>query len=57
MCLWAFLQDIFVWREWLSVEFPDWQLGEVQLHCGIISICIFEISGGYDIFLSGDKGQ
>lgn len=45
-----------MWREQLSVEFLDWQLGEVQLHCGIISICIFETSGGYDMFIPGDKG-
>ena len=44
-------------NEQLSVEFPEWQLGEVQLQCGIISICIFETSGGCDIFVPGDKGS
>lgn len=56
MCLWAFLQVIFVWHVQLSVEFPDWQLGEVQLCYAIISICIFETSGGCDGFVPGDKG-
>lgn len=40
------------------VEFPDWQYGEVELRCDLISNCTLESSGGCNIFVLviGDKG-
>lgn len=35
---------------------PSWQLGEVQLHYGVIFICIFETSLGMVYFYQEIKG-
>lgn len=54
--MWAFPQDVSECCGWLSVEFPDWQSGEVEWRCDIISNCTFESSGRCNIFVLGDKG-